>query len=682
VLNLLSNAFKFTFEGKVSVLLKSLENSVQLQISDTGIGVPEEELPRLFQRFHRVEGARGRTQEGTGIGLALVHELVKIHHGNIHVTSTQGKGSTFTVTLPKGKGHLPEDRIWAARTMASSAIRADSYVEEAVRWLPEESLENLVPHGDRAGSLSFDSMVPEAWERISAGELIVIADDNADMRDYLRRLLRERYRVHAVSNGEDAVKAARELHADLVLTDVMMPGLDGFGVLRALRNDPETQAKPVILLSARAGEEARVEGLQAGADDYLVKPFASRELLARISSHLKMSRVRAEAAELERSLRAEAELERGRLRESFTLAPAAMALLSGPEHRYTFVNAAYLKMAGRDRMDQLLGKTVREALPELKGQGVDELLDQVYQTGEPYVASERETRLNRYGTEELTYLSFSYHPMRNVAGEVEGILVHAVEVTEQVVARTQLETRVKERTRDLEEAEHRLRALNNRLLRAQDEERRRLARELHDSAGQMLVALSMNLVPLEQSLAEQNPALKKLASSSMELVDELSKELRTMSHLLHPPLLDEAGLKSALRWYVEGFAERSGIKVDLQLDSNLPRLPQEVETTIFRIVQESLTNIHRHSGSKIASLRIEHGPQNTRVEIRDEGKGISQFDTAKNMPARAGVGIQGMQERVRQLQGKFEMMSGEKGTAIIVVLPNRAIGGSSKSRRA
>jgi signal transduction histidine kinase len=133
VLNLLSNAFKFTFEGKVSVLLKSLENSVQLQISDTGIGVPEEELPRLFQRFHRVEGARGRTQEGTGIGLALVHELVKIHHGNIQVTSTQGKGSTFTVTLPKGKGHLPEDRIWAARTMASSAIRADSYVEEAVR---------------------------------------------------------------------------------------------------------------------------------------------------------------------------------------------------------------------------------------------------------------------------------------------------------------------------------------------------------------------------------------------------------------------------------------------------------------------------------------------------------------------------------------------------------------------
>lgn len=679
VLNLLSNAFKFTFEGKVSVTLRSLNDRVQLQISDTGIGVPEEEVPRLFQRFHRVEGAHGRTQEGTGIGLALVHELVKIHHGNISVTSTEGRGSTFTVTIPKGNAHLPQNRIWAARTLASSAIRADSYVEEAVRWLPEESLGDLVSHSDRAGSLTFDSMLPESWERISAGELIVIADDNADMRNYLRRLLRERYRVHAVANGQEAVRAARDMNADLILTDVMMPGLDGFGVLRALRSDPKTQSKPVILLSARAGEESRVEGLQAGADDYLVKPFASRELLARVSAHLKMARVRTEAAEVERSLRAEAELERGRLRESFTMAPAAMALLSGPEYRFTFANLAYVKMAGRESIDELLGKTVREAFPELRGQGVDELLDQVYRTGEPYVANERETRLKRHGKEETTYLNFSYHPMRNVAGEVEGILVHAVEVTEQVAARTQLEARVKERTAELEEAEQRLRALNSRLLRAQDEERRRLARELHDSAGQLLVALSMNLVPLEQSLAKQNPELNKLAASSVGLVDELSKELRTMSHLLHPPLLDEAGLKSALRWYVEGFADRSGIHVDLQLDPQLPRLPQEVETTIFRIVQESLTNIHRHSGSKNASLRIDQDAKNTRVEIRDEGKGISQFNSAKNMPSRTGVGIQGMQERVRQLQGKFEIKSGQTGTAVIVTLPNRAISGNAKS---
>jgi CheY-like chemotaxis protein len=407
-------------------------------------------------RFHRVESARGRTQEGTGIGLPLVHELVKIHHGNLGVTSIQGSGSAFTVTISKGKEHLPQDRIWAARTAVCSAIRADSYVDEAVRWLPEQAAEGSIQR-DRAGSISFDNMVPEAWERIRAGELIVIADDNADMRDYLRRLLWERYRVHAVSNGEDAVRAVRDLNADLILTDVMMPGLDGFGVLRALWSNPETQSKPVILLSARAGEESRVEGLQAGAGDYLVKPFASRELLARVSAHLKMARVRAEAAEVERSLRAEAKLERGRLRESFTLAPAAMAVLSGPEHRFTFVNSAYIKMAGRENMDQLLGQTLREVFPELKAQGSTTFWIRFTEPVNHLSPSNvKPCSTAMAETKQHTLIQLPYHPVRKVSGEVEGILVHAVEVTEQVVARTQLETRVKERTADLEEAEHRL----------------------------------------------------------------------------------------------------------------------------------------------------------------------------------------------------------------------------------
>jgi signal transduction histidine kinase/DNA-binding response OmpR family regulator len=670
VLNLLSNAFKFTFVGKVSVSLKSLNDSVELKISDTGIGVPKKELPRLFERFHRVEGARGRTQEGTGIGLALVQELVKIHQGTIHVTSEDGRGTTFTVTIPKGNSHLPQDRLWAARGAASTAVRVDSFVEEAVRWLPDSGNGDGGPKVPALNPSSLESVVPETWGRISEGELVIVADDNADMRDYLRRLLQERYRVHTVTSGQEAVQAARELKADLILTDVMMPGLDGFGVLRALRNDPETHSKPVILLSARAGEESRVEGLQAGADDYMVKPFAARELLARVSAHLKMARVRIEAAEVQRRLRAEAELERGRLRESFTQAPSAMALMTGPERRFTFVNAAYVEIARRDSEQEIVGKTVHEVFPELKGRGILEVLDEVYETGKTYVANEAEVRLKRHGVEELAYMNFSYHPMRNMAGEVEQIMVHAVEVTEQVVARTQLEARVKARTAQLEGAEERLRVLNSRLLQAQDDERRRLARELHDSAGQILAALSMSLIPLEQELtAKKDRELTKLASTSVSLVDELSKELRTMSHLLHPPLLDEAGLKSALRWYVEGFAERSGIHVDLQLADDLPRLPQEIEITIFRIVQEALTNIHRHSGSKEAFLRVQHSAQDTRVEIRDHGKGIADFDTSRNQPKRMGVGIQGMQERVRQLGGQLEIKSGESGTTVLIVLP-------------
>jgi PAS domain S-box-containing protein len=668
VLNLLSNAFKFTFKGGVSVTMESVDNSIRLQVSDTGIGVSEDELPHLFERFHRVEGAQGRTHEGTGIGLALVQELVKFHHGTITVASKEGTGTTFSVTIPKGKDHLPSERVEAARTLASSAIRADSYVEEALRWLPE-SIANI-PR-DVQNSHQLAPAAPEPSELDAGGELIVLADDNADMRDYLRRLLSERYRVHAVSNGEQAVRAARELHADLVLTDVIMPGMDGFGVLRTLKTDRETQAMPVILLSARAGEESRVEGLHAGADDYLVKPFTARELLARVGAHLRLARVRAEAAERERILRAEADLERRRFRESFILAPAGMALLNGPDFLFTFVNSAYLELVGLENPNQIVGKTVKEVFPEIEKQGFLQLFNQVYETGEPFLATDRELRLRRDGEENTVYVTLSYQAVRNVRGEVEGILAHTVDVTEQVMARNLLEARVKERTGELQEAEDKLRALSGRLLQAQDEERRRLARDLHDSAGQILVALKMNLFALEQQLQANDPELDKVAISSVELVDDLSKQLRTMSHLLHPPLLDEAGLASALRWYVEGFGERSGIRVELDLDPKLPRLSQETETAIFRIVQESLTNIHRHSGSQSATIRVEYSLSKITVRIRDAGRGIAQFDAKKKMPARVGVGVQGMQERVRQLQGTFDIHSGQAGTTVVVTFPTQ-----------
>ncbi len=225
-------------------------------------------------------------------------------------------------------------------------------------------------------------------------------------------------------------------------------------------------------------------------------------------------------------------------------------------------------------------------------------------------------------------------------------------------AREQLETRVKERTAELDRAQERLRMLSGRLLRTQDDERRRIARELHDTAGQLLVALNLTLVPVEETLLRMDPQLAQQVTASLGLVDELSRDLRTMSHLLHPPLLDEAGLHSAVRWYVEGFAERSKIAVDLHLDPNVGRLPAEFETAIFRIVQESLTNIHRHSGSRFASIAIARNGTDIKLEIFDRGKGMP-------MPIpRSGVGIQGMRERVRQLGGELEIESGSVGTRI------------------
>lgn len=216
---------------------------------------------------------------------------------------------------------------------------------------------------------------------------------------------------------------------------------------------------------------------------------------------------------------------------------------------------------------------------------------------------------------------------------------------------------------ELERAQERLRMLSARLLQMQDDERRRIARELHDTAGQILVALNLTLVPVEQELQSSNSVLAGHITESLRLIEELSRDLRTMSHLLHPPLLDEAGLHSAVLWYVEGFAERSKIEVDLQLDPKVGRLASELETAIFRVVQECLTNIHRHSGSRSASIVIARKTHDVTIEIRDQGKGMPT-----PIP-RGGVGIQGMGERVRQLGGQLEIESGSGGTRVTATFP-------------
>jgi PAS domain S-box-containing protein len=301
VLNLLSNAFKFTFEGEISVSLRQAGEMVELAVRDTGTGIPAGEVPHLFERFHRVKGARGRSLEGSGIGLALVQELVKLHGGAVRLESEVDHGSTFTVTIPLGTAHLPADRIETARTLISTEMRGEVYVEEALRWLPEVQREELgIRHEAHLQTTGDKTPHPAHFASQTLPPRILFADDNADMREYVGRLLSGRYQVEAASDGLDALKAARERTPDLVLTDVMMPRLDGFGLLKELRADERLKTVPVILLSARAGEEASVEGIESGADDYLIKPFSARELVARVDANLKMARLRSEG---ERALR-------------------------------------------------------------------------------------------------------------------------------------------------------------------------------------------------------------------------------------------------------------------------------------------------------------------------------------------------------------------------------------------
>jgi PAS domain S-box-containing protein len=285
VLNLVSNAFKFTLQGEIEVRLAAIDGKAHFTVSDTGVGIPANEIPRMFERFHRVAQTHGRTHEGTGIGLALVQELVKLQGGEVKVESILGKGSRFTVSIPLGSSHLDPKYLGTETGLGSTATGAAAFVEEALRWLPDSSHEPL---------LEPDSLAQQSSHADpSKSRLRVIwADDNADMRAYVARLLRNRCEVESFPDGEAALQAALQNPPDLVLSDVMMPRLDGIGLLRGLRADPRTAHCAVILISARAGEESRIEGMEAGADDYIIKPFNAAELIARVETRANMARMR------------------------------------------------------------------------------------------------------------------------------------------------------------------------------------------------------------------------------------------------------------------------------------------------------------------------------------------------------------------------------------------------------
>ena len=290
VLNLLSNAFKFTFEGSIDVELHAHDDSARFVVRDTGTGIPHTELPHLFERFRRVEGARGRSFEGSGIGLALVKELVELHGGTIAVESVLQRGSAFSILLPFGTAHLPRDQVRSRGDAAHDPRKSQAFVQEAARWLPLEA--SPISADAATENAANEDSSPTDDASAAPRARILLADDNADMRDYIRRLLGARHVVETAVDGLAALERARSAPPDLILTDIMMPRLDGLGLIREIRADPNLRDLPVIALSARAGEEASSQGIAAGADDYLIKPFAARELIARVEGALSMAGLR------------------------------------------------------------------------------------------------------------------------------------------------------------------------------------------------------------------------------------------------------------------------------------------------------------------------------------------------------------------------------------------------------
>jgi PAS domain S-box-containing protein len=773
VLNLLSNALKFTHTGSIAVALHEIEGGAELRVSDTGVGIPEDEMPRLFERFHRIERTQGRTNEGTGIGLALVQELVKLHGGTIRAQSAVGQGTQFIVFIPSGSAHLPPDRIANSPQAVMPGSTREPFVEEAMAWFPDAP---SLPT-NQTGAIAASRKSTHSGVR----PLVLLVEDNHDMRQYLTRLLAaEGYSVDTASDGLMALERLETIRPDLILSDVMMPRLDGVSLLRRLRENEALSSVPFIVLSARAGEDFRLEGLEAGADDYLIKPFHARELLSRIKLHLELAwrkrdfqgRQKATAAApllgtwdvnlhtneafwspglfsllgytanectpsweallarvqppdqlAVRQQWASAIADRrdyrfdfrillpdgqtrwveakgrfyfddtgkpyrdlgslqdisaqkyapengsGAVAEAKTLAQeerkaledrltavasqaelldlvSDAALICDTAHRITYWNRAAERLYGWSS-EEAVGKDVSDLLQTEYPVPFADLLA----TLEEHGGWDGElVHTNRYGMRVLVYSRWIHK--RGERGEFKGWLEINADLTQQ------------------RQAEETARRLSGRILQLQDEERRKIARELHDSVGQYLAMLKITIDRGERK--DIAGSTRQLLDQCSQMVDQCISETRTVSYLLHPPLLDENGLLSAVRWYVEGFAARSEIEVEMKVPDAIPRLVKEIETTLFRILQESLTNVHRHAQSKKVHIEIACDTYTVSLRVRDFGKGIplDRIRSFRDRGSGMGIGLGGMRERVRELGGVLRIEPAEpSGTAIVVVIP-------------
>ncbi|MET0342178.1 MAG: ATP-binding protein [Polyangiales bacterium] len=587
VLNLLSNALKFTFEGHIAVSLAWHGDHAELTVEDTGTGIAEHELPRLFERFHRIDNARARTHEGSGIGLALVHELVCLHGGTIDAHSTLGEGTRFVVSVPRGSAHLTAGRVLASRRVgATRSASAQAFVEETMRWLPGEPEAATTTS---AVALGVGSDEAEAAS-VARGAHVLVVDDNADMRDYLKRLLSPRFHVEVAPEGESALRSAQRDKPALIVSDVMMPILDGFGLLAALRANEATRDVPFIMLSARAGEEARLEGLRAGVDEYLVKPFSARELLASAEAQLARSKLRSVEEEYAH-----------RMRAVFEHAPVGIAILRGPDLTFELANRDYKRLVG-DRA--LLGKSLREAFPELVGQGIFSVLTRVYESGEPFIGRSVQVKL-ALPSGELADRAFDflYQPLPGADGKTESVIVVAVDVTTLNNARREAESANRAKDEFLAMLGHELRnplapivtalhLMNKRASGVAERERAIIGRQVDH-----LTRLVDDLLDISR-ITRGKVALKR---ERVELASAVTKALELAS-----PLLERRHHQLALEVPATGLAVTGD------------------EMRLAQVVGNLLTNAAKYTdpGGHIAVRGVVRG-ERVVLEVQDDGIGIA-----------------------------------------------------------
>jgi signal transduction histidine kinase len=587
VLNLLSNAFKFTLDGEIRLRVREQDRQVLLTVIDTGVGVASEDLPRLFERFHRVENPQARTHEGSGIGLALVQELVRLHGGTIEVESSPGCGSTFRVGIPRGRDHLPAERVREAGSLGPLTATARAFAQEALWWSPAED------DASQPGKLIRGGGGDAERRRFAStfGSRIVLADDNADMRAYVAELLSACYRVEAVADGEQALEAIKRQRPQLILSDVMMPRLDGMGLLAALRRDDTLRGIPIILVSARAGEESRIEGFDAGADDYLVKPFSARELIVRVGAMLE--RQRAQEAFRLRTMQFETLLNQAPL-GVFLVDSALLIRDVNPTARHMFGDLP-------DLVGLEYEETMRCLWPKPSADELVRLLRHTLATGEPYVSPEHIERKLDSGSE---YYEWQIHRIPLPDGQ-QGVVCYIRDVSADVSVRRKLEDADRRKDVFLATLSHELRNPLAPIRNAIDligspklsTERTSWLRQVIQRQVKHMALLLDDLL----DVARITQGKLKLRKQSVLLSDVLDAAIETAR-----PLLDKKNHKLQIRLPPQ----------PCYLDADPLRLAQ--------VISNLLTNAAKYTdmGGRIEILaQVEH--DSLGVSVRDNGIGIS-----------------------------------------------------------
>ncbi len=681
ILNLLSNAFKFTFEGSITVETRYVDSGerVEITVRDTGTGIPAGELPHLFDRFRRVAGARGRSIEGSGIGLALVRELVNVHGGTINVASEIGQGSVFTVALRFGNEHLPAEKVGNARVENSGETRAQAYIDEALSWLSDATRETA------ANSAGATETGPITRIEGAASQRVLIADDNIDMRTYLQKLLQTAgFQVEAVDDGEKALTAARERKPDLVLSDVMMPKVDGFALLAAVRKDSALRDVPVLLLSARAGEEAKVEGFAAGANDYLVKPFSARELVARVRANLDLAALRRESQEALSRLNASLEQQVADRTEDLRGKEARLRAIFATSYTYqgymstdgTLLDANATSLSGINApLQEVIGRpfwqtpwfTSTPGMPELVRDAIPRVA-----AGE-VIRQEIHINLPQGG---WRWFDFQMRPVRDGQNHVVAIVPEAVEVSER--------RRAEEALRQAQKMEgigqltggvaHDFNNLLTIIVGSLETVRRQIHTGFDVANIEHLIDSAMRGAQRAASLTQRLLAFSRQQPLDPKPID-VSRLVSGMSDLLHRTIGEQISIETVMAaglWRTNIDANQLEMAIINLAVNARDAMPDGGKLTI------ETSNVSLDAGHTIDQAEVIPG-QYVMLAVTDNGFGMTSetvakafepFFTTKDIGHGTGLGLSQVYGFVKQSGGHVKIYSEiGQGTSVKIYLP-------------